>query len=74
MTNCSMKKVKLLRHQSSKHPESVGKSKEYFEKKLKCQSPKLADFFKKVQARNSETMRTCYLVAEMIAKIGTLQT
>ena len=69
-----MKKVKLLRHKPSKHPVSVGKSKEYFEQKLKCQSPKLADFFKKVQTRNSETMRASYLVSEMIAKVGAPQT
>ena len=46
----------------------------FFEQKLKCQTPKLADFFKKVQARNSEIMRVSYSVVEMIAKVGAPQT
>ena len=38
LTNDSMKKVKLLHNQKSKHPSSVGKDREYFERKKNCQS------------------------------------
>ena len=47
LTNDSMKKVKLLHHQKSKHPSSVGKDREYFERKKKTQPVKPFDFIKK---------------------------
>ena len=33
LTNDSMKKIKLLHHQKSKHPSSVGEDREDFERK-----------------------------------------
>ena len=48
LTNDSMKKVKLLHHQKSKHSSSVGKDREYFERKKKTQPVKLFDFVKKM--------------------------
>ena len=39
-TNDSVKKVKLLHHQKSKHSSSVGKDRECFERKKKTQPVK----------------------------------
>ena len=44
LTNNSMKKVKLRHHQKFRHPSSVGKDREYFERKKKTQPVKLFDF------------------------------
>ena len=73
LTNDSMKKVKLLHHQKSKHPSSVGKDREYFERKKKTQSVKLFDFVKKMKTANSKTLKPSYLVSEILAKVGAPQ-
>ena len=57
LTNDSMKKVKLLHHQKSKHPLSVGKDREYFERKRKTQPVKLFEFFKKINTANAKTFK-----------------
>ena len=73
LTNDSMKKVKLLHHQKSKHPSSVSKDREYFERKKKTQAVKLFDFAKKINITNAKTLKPSYLVSEILAKFGVLQ-
>ena len=72
-TNDSMKKVKLLHHQKSKHSSSVGKDKEYFERKKKTQPVKLFDLVKKMNTANTKTFKPSYLVSEILAKVGAPQ-
>ena len=62
LTNDSTKKVKLLHHQESKRPSSVGKDREYFERKKKIQPVKLFDFVKKMSTANAKTLKPSYLV------------
>ena len=75
LTNDSMKKVKLLHHQKSKHPSSVGKDREFFERKKKTQPVKLFDFVKKMSTgtANAKTLKPSYLVSEILAKVGAPQ-
>ena len=73
LTNDSMKKVKLLHHQKSKHSSSVGKDREYFKRKNKTQPVKLFDFVKKMNTANAKTLKSSYLVSEILAKIGAPQ-
>ena len=73
LTNDSMKKVKLLHHRKSKHPSSVGKDREYFERKKKTQPVKLFDFVKKMSTANAKTLKPSYLVSEILAKFGAPQ-
>ena len=68
-----MKKVKLLHHQKSKHPSSVGKDREYFERKKKTQPVKLFDFVKKMSTANAKTLKPSYLVSEIRVKVGAPQ-
>ena len=67
LTNDSIKKVKLVHHQKSKHPSSVGKDREYFERKMKTQPVKLFDFVKKMSTANANTLKPSYLVSENLA-------
>ena len=73
LTNDSMKKVKLLHHQKYKHPSSVGKDREFFERKKKTQPVKLFDFVKTMNTANSMTLKPSYLVSEILAKVGAPQ-
>ena len=73
LTNDSMKKVKLLHHQKSKHPSSVGKDREYYERKKKTQPVKLFDFVKKMSTANAKTPKPSYLFSEILAKVGARQ-
>ena len=73
LTNDSMKKVKLLHHQKSKHPSSVGKDRKYFERKKKTQPVKLFDFVKKMSTANAKTLKPSYLVSKILAKVGAPQ-
>ena len=73
LTNDSMKKVKLLHHQKSKHSSSVGKDREYFERKKKTQPVKLFDFGKKMNTANAKTLKSSYLVSKILAKVGAPQ-
>ena len=73
LTNDSMKKFKLLHHQKSKHSSSVGKDREYFEKKKKTQPVKLFNFVKKMNTANAKTLKPSYLVSEILAKVGASQ-
>ena len=68
LTNDSMKKVKLLHHQISKHPSSVGK-----ERKKKTKPVKLFDFVKKMNTANAKTLIQSYLVSAILAKVGAPQ-
>ena len=69
LTNDYMKKVKLLHHQKSKHPLSVGKDREYFEIKKKAQPAKLLDFVKKNNSAHAKTLKPSYLVSKILAKV-----
>ena len=73
LTNDSMKKVKLLHHQKSKNPSSVGKDREYFERKKKTQPVKVLDFVKKMSITFAKTLKPSYLVSEILAKAGAPQ-
>ena len=73
LTNNSMKKVKLLHHQKSKHPSSLGKDREYFERKKKTLPVKLFDFAKKMSTAYGKTLKPSYLVSEILAKVGAPQ-
>ena len=73
LTNDSTKKVKLLHHKESKRPSSVGKDREYFERKKKTQPVKLFDFVKKMSTANAKTLKPSYLVSEILAKVGAPQ-
>ena len=73
LTNNSMKKVELLHHQKSMHLSSVGKDREYFERKKKTQPVKLFDFVKKMSIANAKTLKPSYLVSEILAKVGASQ-
>ena len=73
LTNDSVKKVKLLYHQKSKHLLSVGKDRECFERKKKTQPVKLFDFVKKMNTANAKTLKPSYLVSEIFAKVGAPQ-
>ena len=67
LTNDSMKKVKLEHHQKSKHPSSVGKEREYFEYKKNRQPVKLSDFIQKMNTAKAKTLKSSYLVSDIIA-------
>ena len=67
LTNDSMKKVKLLHHQKFKHPSSIGKDRECFERKKKRQSVNLFDFVN--NSANAKTLTPSYLVFEILAKV-----
>ena len=73
LTNDSVKKVKLLYHQKSKHSLSVGKDRECFERKKKTQPVKLFDFVKKINTAYAKTLKPSYLVSEIFAKVGAPQ-
>ena len=73
LTNDSMKKVKLLHHQKSKHSSSVGKDREYFKRKNRTQPVKLFDFVKKMNTANAKTLKPSYLVSEILVKVGAPQ-
>ena len=70
LTNDSMKKAKLEHHQKSRHPESVGRDKEYFENKKKRQPVKLSDFMQKMNTAKLMTLKPSHLVNKIIANVA----
>ena len=68
-----MKKVKLERHQKSKHQLSFGKDWKYLDNKKKRQPVKLSDFMQKMNTAKTKTPKPSYLVSDIIAKVAAPQ-
>ena len=68
-----MKKVKLERHQKSKHQLSFGRDRKYLDNKMKRQPVKLSDFMQKMNIAKAKTSKPSYLVSEIIAKVAAHQ-
>ena len=58
LTNDSMKKVKLLHHQKSKHSSSVDKDREYFERKKKNTASQTIRLYQEDEYRKCKDTQT----------------